>query len=242
MKREHVVTMEDAHSLYLETLAELGVAGLVILLALLAVPLVAARRVLRAPYVPALVGTYVALLAHAAIDWDWEMPVVIVSALACGVAILAVARSASPRPLRRGFRLGGALFAVGLAGCAFVLLTGNRKLDSAADAAYRGSPALESRARTAESWVPWSPDPPRWRATVELRRGHRSEGRRLLEKALARDSTDWSLWVEMAAASDGASRARALRTALRLDPRGGEVFYAAFQAGLFERRTPSRAK
>ena len=242
MKRDKAVTMEDAHSLYLETLAELGVAGLVILLAVLAIPLIAARRVLRAPYVPALVGTYIALLAHAAIDWDWELPVVIVAALACGVAILAVARGASPQPLRRGVRLGGALAAVGLAAGAFVLLTGNRNLDSAADAANRGSPALESRARTAERWVPWSPDPPRWRATLRLNSGHRSEARRLLAKALARDSTDWSLWVETAAASDGATRARALRRALRLNPRGAEVFFAAYQSGLFAKRAPPRAK
>jgi O-antigen ligase len=236
MKREQAVTMEDAHNLYLETLAELGVAGFVVLLAVLAVPLVAARRVLSTPYVPALVGVYVALLAHAAIDWDWEMPVVMVATLVCGVAIVAVARGGSVRPLRRGVRLSGAVSAVVLAVGAFVLLTGNRALDSAADAADRGSPALESRARTAERWVPWSPDPPRWRATVELGRGHRSEARRLLVEALARDSTDWSLWMEMAAASDGPSRLRAARRAIRLNPRGGEVFYAALEAGLFEKR------
>jgi Tfp pilus assembly protein PilF len=91
--------------------------------------------------------------------------------------------------------------------------------------------------------VPWSPDPARWRATVALGRGHRSEARRLLDKALARDSTDWSLWMEMAAASDGRARVSAARRAIRLNPRGGEVFYAALQSGLFEKRGPeARAK
>jgi O-antigen ligase len=242
MKRDQVVRMEDAHSLYLETLAELGVIGFIVLVAVLAIPLIAARRVLRSAYVPALVGTYLALLAHAAIDWDWEMPVVIVAALACGLAIMAVERGTSP-PLRRGVRLGGALVAVGLAAGTFVLLTGNRDLDSVAAAADSGSPALESRARTAERWVPWSPDPPRWRATAALRRGDRPEARRLIGKALARDSSDWSLWVEMAAASDGAERVRAIRRAKRLDPRGPEVFYAAVQSGLFPAatgRSPTR--
>jgi O-antigen ligase/polysaccharide polymerase Wzy-like membrane protein len=234
IQREEAVTMRDAHSLYLETLAELGVAGLILLLALLAIPLVAARRVLTTRYVPPLVGTYIALLSHAAIDWDWEMPVVVFAALVCGAAIVASARG-TPRPLGRRVRLGATSLAVALAGCALVLLIGNRRLDSAADAANTGSPALESRAHTAERWVPWSPDPPRWLAAAQLRRGNRAEARRLLRKALRRDSTDWSLWVEMAVASDGSARRRAITEAVRLNPRGSEVFNAALQAGLLPR-------
>ena len=231
MKREHAVTMQDAHSLYLETLAELGAVGLVLLLASLAVPILAARRVLGAPYLPALLGTYVALLAHATLDWDWEMPIVTVTALACGASIVAVARG-SPRPLRRGVRLGGASVAIGLAACTLVQLAANRDLNSAAGAARTGSPALESRARDAERWAPWSPDPPRWLASVQLERGNRSEARRLLKTAVARDSTDWSLWLEVAVASDGAARRRALTTAVRLNPSGLEVTYTAIRYGL----------
>jgi O-antigen ligase len=231
MKRRDPVTMQDAHSLYLETLAELGVAGLAVLLAVLAVPLVAARRVLRSTYVPALIATYIAVLAHAAIDWDWEMPIVIVPALICGVAVVAAARGA-PRPLRRGVRLGGALFAIALAICTLVLLAANRDLGSAAAAAESGSASLESRARDAQRWAPWSPDPPRWLASVELARGNRTEARRLLREALDRDRTDWSLWVEMAVATDGAARTRAATEAIRLNPRGPDVTYAALHYGL----------
>ena len=83
----------DAHNLYLETLAELGPVGLVVLVALLALPLtavVAARR--RHPLAVAAAGAYVAFLAHAAVDWDWEMPVVTVTALVCAVVVLKAAR------------------------------------------------------------------------------------------------------------------------------------------------------
>jgi O-antigen ligase len=231
MKRQQAIRMQDAHNLYLETLAELGVIGLILLLAVLAVPLVAARRVLRATYVPALAGTYIALLAHAALDWDWEMPIVIVTALSCGAAIVAAARG-TPRPLRRGIRLGGASLAIGLVGCTLVVLVANRDLSSAAAAAETGSAAVESRARVAERWAPWSPDPPRWLASVQLGRGNRGEARRLLRTALDRDSTDWSLWLEMAVATDGAARTRAITTAVRLNPRGGEVALTAVRYGL----------
>jgi O-antigen ligase len=72
----------DAHNLYLETLAEVGPLGLLLLLGALALPLRAARRQ------PAAAGAYVAILAHAGLDWDWEMPVVMVAALALAAALL----------------------------------------------------------------------------------------------------------------------------------------------------------
>jgi hypothetical protein len=231
MKRRDAVTMQDAHSLYLETLTELGIPGLVLLLVVLSVPLVAARRVLRITYVPALVATYIALLVHAALDWDWEMPIVTVTALACGASIVAVARG-TPRPLRRRVRFGGASLGIGLAACTLVLLAANRDLGSAAAAARTGSATIASRARDAQRWAPWSPDPPRWLAAVQLERGNRAEARRLLLTAIERDSTDWSLWLEMAVASDGAERTRALTTATRLNPTGLDVAYTAIRYGL----------
>jgi O-antigen ligase len=73
----------DAHSLYLETLAELGVIGLGLLLLALTPPLLAAFRGPNA----AAAGGYVAFLVHAGVEWDWEMPVVTVAGLLCGAAI-----------------------------------------------------------------------------------------------------------------------------------------------------------
>ena len=81
----------DAHSLYLQTLAELGILGLVLLATLLALPIVAAIGGRDHPMVAAALAGYVAYLAHAAVDWDWQVPAVTVAALACGVALLATA-------------------------------------------------------------------------------------------------------------------------------------------------------
>ena len=78
----------DAHSLYLETLAELGAVGLVLLFAFLALPLARLAR-LSSGNAPVAAGAYVVFLVHAGLDWDWEMPAVVVAGLCCGAAALA---------------------------------------------------------------------------------------------------------------------------------------------------------
>jgi hypothetical protein len=77
----------DAHSLYLETLAELGPIGLVLLGAFLLYPLrrTIAQRSL--PFVPAAAGATIAFLVHVGLDWDWEMPAVVVAGLGCAAAV-----------------------------------------------------------------------------------------------------------------------------------------------------------
>jgi O-antigen ligase len=75
----------NAHNLYLETLAELGPAGLALVLGALLVPL--PRR--RQDIVGATSGAaYIAFLVHAGIDWDWEMPAVTLAGVACAAALL----------------------------------------------------------------------------------------------------------------------------------------------------------
>ncbi len=90
--------VRDAHSLYLEVLAELGPVGLGLLLALLAAPLVGAVRARREPLVAAAAAGYAVYLVHAGLDWDWEYPVVTLAGLACGAGLLIAARGASDLP------------------------------------------------------------------------------------------------------------------------------------------------
>jgi O-antigen ligase len=101
----------DAHSLYLETLAELGPLGLLLVLVFLLAPLRNALRLRHAPYVPAALGAYAAFLVHAGLDWDWEMPAVVVAALCCAGAV-ATAGLRDERPL--GTRTRAALLAAAL--------------------------------------------------------------------------------------------------------------------------------
>jgi O-antigen ligase len=78
----------DAHSLYLETGAELGLAGLVLLFWTLALPLVVGWSRRGEPLVAAAGAAYVAFLVHAGLDWDWEMPVVMLAGLACAAVLI----------------------------------------------------------------------------------------------------------------------------------------------------------
>ncbi len=68
-RRPFAESVRDAHSLYLEIAAELGIVGLAALAAFLAGTGLAARH-----GTPAAVAALGAFALHAGIDWDWEMP------------------------------------------------------------------------------------------------------------------------------------------------------------------------
>jgi hypothetical protein len=87
-------TVRDAHSLELETFAELGLVGVAILAVLLGAVALSIRAAHRVD--PVLVaGPAAALTAwafHSAIDWDWEMPALTLIAVVLAGATLAVGR------------------------------------------------------------------------------------------------------------------------------------------------------
>ncbi len=91
----HGPPAQDAHSLYLETLDELGLVGLALVLACLVLPLAVGLCTERSA--PA-IGIYVVFVLHAGLDWDWEMPVVAVAGLAAATHLLTSSR---PRGARR---------------------------------------------------------------------------------------------------------------------------------------------
>ena len=69
----------DAHSLYVEAMGEMGVVGLLLVVATVVGILVAVARRLRGDnrvLYAALLGSVVAWALHAGYDWDWEMPAV----------------------------------------------------------------------------------------------------------------------------------------------------------------------
>jgi O-antigen ligase len=130
----------DAHSLYLEALAELGPLGLALLAAFLLYPFRALAVNRRAPYMPVAASAYAAFLVHAGLDWDWEMPVVVVAGLACAAALESSALTVEAR-LRTGAR--GVVLAVALA-LGVVAIAGVRSDTVPAAAKTKGAPLARS--------------------------------------------------------------------------------------------------
>jgi hypothetical protein len=92
-ERRFEESVRDAHSLYLETAAELGLAGLAALLAMLGGVAAAARRAAA----PGAAAACAAWALHAGLDWDWEMPALTLTALLLAAALCAAAEPAPPR-------------------------------------------------------------------------------------------------------------------------------------------------
>ncbi|HEY8703655.1 MAG TPA: O-antigen ligase family protein [Gaiellaceae bacterium] len=223
--------VRDAHSLYLETLAEGGIVGLALLLLALGTPLVAAARARKRRGVAAATGAYVAYLAGAAVDWDWEITSVTLAAIFVGVALLASARSDDERetsPVLRYSALGVAL-AIGVVG--FVFLVGNMFLSRASTAAADAKWATAARdAHRASSWLPWSTQPWEQLGEAELAQGHVASAQASFRTAIEKDDGDWNLWLDLARASTGKPQLAALAHATKLNPLSPEI--AAFRSDL----------
>src|SRR5262245_35100022 len=204
----------DAHSLYLELLAELGPVGLALLLTALGAPLVAGVRA-RDSLTPAALGPFVAYLAHAGQDWDWEMPAVTVPAILCALALLLSARTREV-PLRFRARAPAAAVAVVLAVLALLAYAGNRELA----VAESGEP---SAARRAARLQPWSSEPWRLLGEAQLARGQVEAARESFRKGVDRDDGDWELWLDLALATEGSERMHAIERARELNPRDPDI-------------------
>jgi O-Antigen ligase len=102
-ERDVLDPTREAHSLYLGTLAELGLIGLAALLVFLGGVAAAARRLWRCD--PGLAAGPAAALAvwaaHAGLDWDWEMPAVTLVALALAAALVAWSERPAVSPEER---------------------------------------------------------------------------------------------------------------------------------------------
>ena len=226
-ERPVAVHARDAHNLYLETLAELGPIGLLLLAGTLVLPLWAAIRMRQARLVAAAVGAYAAYLVHASVDWDWELPAVAIPALFCAAAAL-TAGGADDAPWLTGRRR---VLAVGLVApvvaVALVAHVGNRAAAGSVTALETGrSERALTEARRAIRWAPWSHEPWQLRGEAELALGDDAAARRSLRRALELNPKSWSAWLDLAVAEadhDERAHERALERAKRLNPLSPEV-------------------
>lgn len=214
----------DAHNLYLETLAELGPVGLALLLLALGAPLAGLGRARHSALAPAAVAAYAAFLVHSAVDWDWELPVLVLAALACAVTLVTEARSAAPIHLGTFYRVVGVAAVACAIAVALVAHVGNRAIMESAQALERGDPrSAAAAARRGSVWAPWSHEP--WQLLGEAQLADRDDAaaRRSLGKAISRAPEEWRLWFDLAIVSKGAAARRAITRARELNPLGPEV-------------------
>jgi hypothetical protein len=235
--------VKDAHSLYLETLGELGVIGLALVLAFVGGGIVVGAlhaagasgdtRV----YGAAATAVFVAYATAAGIDWVWELTAVSVVgfvslALAVGPAtaaptpLSAVEAGGQPSPMRRRFGLGVAAIVLAwlLVFAQAIPLFAQREIGDSQAAVRRGDlgEAL-SAAKSARDIQPWAATPYLQLALVNEQAGALTSARAWIDMAIARDRTDWRLWLASARIETRLGRVqaaeRSLRRAVELNPR-----------------------
>ena len=195
----------DAHSLYLETLAELGVPGMLLLAVALLTPLGLALARLRGPERHAYAAFFAGgtmLLLHAAIDWDWEMPALFAWFVGCSGIVCAAGRSRRPAPgPGRTTRLLAGLGCLLLAVTPATVALSQSRLD-AATRAFKGgdcSTAVDD-ALGGLSLLRIRPEPYELVGYCDLRAGQNELAVRAMESARTRDPHDWQYAYGLAVA------------------------------------------
>jgi O-antigen ligase/polysaccharide polymerase Wzy-like membrane protein len=218
----------NPHSLVFQSMAELGLLGLTLIVLFFGAAAVGAYR--RPPgddlarQSAAAIAVVSAGAFSAAIDWIWQLPAVF------GPVVIAVALLAS-RSLqddrtpvgtpRRTWGIATAVAGVLAMFAAGILLLSEVRLDSSRGAAGDGDlSAAISDARDAAAIEPWSAEPRLQLALVDEQAGNLSAAHRRILEAIDRSPDDWRLWFTRAriearsgnaeGASASLARARAL--------------------------------
>jgi hypothetical protein len=186
----------DGHSLYLETLSELGVPGLVLVVLALGTLLAGGVMRLRGPErhaAGAMLAGGTMLAIHAGVDWDWEMPALFVWLFGAGGVALA-AREGAERvgSLGRTTRVVAALAVIVLAITPWLIWRSQGPLERAQDAFAAGDcPAAIDAALTATERFGVRPEPWEVLAYCDARAGQDALATRAMDAAHARDPRNW---------------------------------------------------
>lgn len=195
----------DAHSLFLEALAELGLAGLLAVSAVALGLIWAASAPRRAgdagPESLALPLAAVAFVLFAATDWLWESTAVTVLALSCaaiGSRGLAGARAAGRRPESRGRRARTAIAVLAVAMGVLQLpgAVATMELRAAERAVLDGD--LDGGVGHADRAIavqPWAAIPYLARGQIELARGDGAAARADARRAIEREPLEYRSWL-----------------------------------------------
>jgi O-antigen ligase len=234
--------VHDAHSVYLEAFAELGLVGGLLVLALIGSLLWCAFAAWRAAAEPqrdryaVLLAVMLAFAVGAAFDWFWEIAGLgVVFFLAAGVIVAARCAQIAADPRRNGAgdpegrRFGLTVTAVVLAWVSAIALVGpllvERQLDSSQSAAaHEDFGAAFDHAETARSIEPWAASPYVQLGLLAERQGDYANAIEYFDRAIEREDRNWQWYylrsrVEHAAGEDAAAKAD-LERARELNPLG----------------------
>lgn len=201
--------VDNAHSLYMETLGELGIVGFLLLVAFFGTVLfggaVAALRAgdLRAPPLAAAVAGCVAFCFTAAFDWMWQVPVLPVAMLLLAAVLVTHAVGSSsgrnvrgPFPFAVPVRVAIAVVALAAVVAIAIPLASTALVRQSQDAAQAGdlTGALED-AKSAENVQPDAAAPRLQQALVLETEGDLAAAAAAARAATERESTNWQLWM-----------------------------------------------
>jgi O-Antigen ligase len=225
--RPHYVYTINAHSLYLQAMAELGISGLALLLILVGTVVVGLGMRARGPrrsIYGALLAAAVVWALRAGVDWDWEMPVVTLGFFAAAGAALGP-RAGTRRPgWVPGYNSRMILGLLCLATLVMpVLIVGSQTRLEDAEQALSASNCTTAGSASLSSigWLDVRPEPYEILGFCDIERGLPRLGVAAMRQAVRRDPGSWETYytLAIAQASAGIDPRPAAARALRMNPR-----------------------
>ncbi len=195
--------VRDTHSLYMQTLGELGIVGLLLVVGFLGTVLVAGARVtVRAskqarPQLAAALAGCIAFCVSAAFDWMWQLPAIAIAVLLLASALVGAGeRSGSGGGLRMPLRLacGGAALAA-IVAIALPLASATELRQSQAETRAGDLGAALTSARTAQNVAPGTAMPRLQEALVLEAQGGLVAAREAAVAATGKEAVNWRNWL-----------------------------------------------
>ena len=232
----------NAHSVFFETWGELGVTGLLLLLAAFGAGLWMAARRLHAstkddrPVVAGLSAALLTFMLAAGTDWMWDLTVVGAIGVMClglltGPATVFARPGLAPPGVRKstprrylGWRVAAAVLALAAVLAQSIPVLTELKVRASQRALRQGDQTTAlADAKTARTLQGWGASPHLQLAVVEERSGKLRSARQSIRRAIARDPSDWRLWAVASrierASGLGTMADRSYRRAFALNPR-----------------------
>ncbi len=224
-RRSRPAYVINAHSLYLQAMAELGLPGILLLAVLVGATIIGiavrtrgARRVLYG----SLLASAVVWILHAGVDWDWEMPVVTLGFFAVAGLALSTHRGAGGGwvPAHQT-RIVLALLCLASLVLPVSIVGSQSKLGEAEHALYASNCATATPAALSSiGWLDFRPEPYEVVGFCDLKRGRPRLAITAMRQAVSQDPGSWETYYSLAIAqaSAGIDPRANVERALRMNP------------------------